>query len=347
MPEVPYVLEEESGGGRGGGPAEEEERGAAVGERLGRNIKEHSQSPYNPGAVRTPEEEAEEEEGGGKKAVMMPVRTDVSVRSTEASPSSIREGGEGSSLEEDEEEEEREKKKMKDKERLCCICREKEGIYRCARCLQRTCSLPCYKAHEKRKREDGQRNAAALGLHQPTSPEQGRSLQPQEKHRDRADGLDRKEKDEGKEENVPQLTTLGEPCEGRQDSGHLQEKEDRHFPQEDTLVGSSTLLSSSSSSSICPLIRPRVQPVRCLRDFDDQVFLKDFRLLEEASRAVEAAARQWRADAEDSAQKSKRRSVVLLLAFFFFFSSPCLFSSFSLLFCPIQRNFLFLLGSVR
>ncbi|PHJ25600.1 hit zinc finger protein [Cystoisospora suis] len=243
------------------------------------NITGHSYvNSVSGGGVHTPEDEGE---GTKKEGNIM---SNVSVKSTEDS-SSVQE-----EIDEDEEEKKRRDKRIA--ERLCTVCKEKEGIYRCSRCLQRTCSLVCYKAHEKQKQED-QRNLllSHSSFHQ-TEKKQG---------------------------DARALSHEGKGEEERERSGA---QKDRRPPQEEDAERMKDIsLSKSSSSSVsfssstptssfsspCPLIRRRVEAVKSLRDFNDQLFVKDYRLLEEASRAVEAAARQWKIDAEECAQKSKRR----------------------------------------
>ncbi|KYK62706.1 HIT zinc finger protein [Toxoplasma gondii TgCatPRC2] len=131
-------------------------------------------------------------------------------------------------------------------ERLCVVCQSKEGIYRCSRCLRRTCSLACYKAHEKRP-----------GQHREVFRSSSSSASA-------------------------------------------------------SSSASSSLSSSSSGASAeggCPLLRSRVDYV-ALRDFDEKFLFRDFRLVEEAARVVEAAARHWRREADECAHRNrKRRSV--------------------------------------
>lgn len=264
------------------------------------------------GGVRTPEEDGEDTK---KEANLT---SDVSVKSTEDS----------SSVQEETEEDEEEKKKREKKiaERLCTVCKEKEGIYRCSRCLQRTCSLVCYKAHEKQKREN-QRNL----LPSPSPASHLASHQTEKKHGE-AKALSNKSEEEERERSAGKKDRQGPQAEDAETRKDVSLSE--------SSSSSSISFSSSSSASLsspCPLIRRRVEAVKNLRAFDDQVFLKDYRLLEEASRAVEAAARQWKIDAEDCAQKSKRRSVSPSSHFSLSFSLAFSLTNTALFFSPVFR----------
>ncbi|PFH31168.1 hypothetical protein BESB_030420 [Besnoitia besnoiti] len=175
-------------------------------------------------------------------------------------------------------------------ERTCVVCQAKEGIYRCARCLCRTCSLACYKAHERRPRQ----RREILHSQAPPPPPSSEAA--------RAPYGETEEAQAPKPGHASATASLPASSAASSASIELSSAASSAHP---ALPASA----SGADSGGCPLVRCRVKPV-ALRDFDEASLLRDFRLVEEAARVVEAAVRHWRCEAEDCAQRNrKRRSV--------------------------------------
>ncbi|CBZ50275.1 putative HIT zinc finger domain-containing protein [Neospora caninum Liverpool] len=196
-------------------------------------------------------------------------------------------------------------------ERRCVVCQVKEGIYRCARCLRRTCSLGCYKAHEKRPREhrDVFHSSSPSSPAPPPPPPAASPASPSARPEgDNSAGGSSAPQAEPATASVERLNVGAAATQSS--TAPTGESDLRASPPSGAHAAPSSLSASSlASSGGCPLVRSRVDFV-ALRDFDENFLLRDFRLVEEAARVVEAAARHWRCEAEECAQRNrKRRSV--------------------------------------